>query len=286
MKFSPIFKTKNNELAIFGNTLDDIRQKLIRFNEVKMQGGVWGSNKSQIIPEENLIKELSFDEAKLQLDDFNKCVIVGGQKLEDYFTDTKAGNSVLRTYVTTTDQQSQSVQGLMKASQEARATQIAHNAALEQQTLSAKASQVALKGLAMAGNMLTGMLIGMAVSAFVGWLDDMAHAAERAKETAEEFSSSFEDMQKTHRDNTSTIAELSDEYKKLSQGVNALGDNVSLGTDEYNRYHEITNIVADLMPDLVQGWDAEGNAILKVKGHLADLNEEYRKTKQNEARKT
>lgn len=153
-------------------------------------------------------------------------------------------------------------------------------------TLSAKASQVALKGLAMAGNMLAGMLIGMAVSAFVGWLNDMAHAAERAKETADEFSSTFEDMQKTQKENTATIAELNDEYQKLSQGVNALGDNVSLSTDEYNRYHEITNKVADLIPDLVQGFDAEGNAILKVKGNLADLNEEYRKTKQNQARES
>lgn len=40
-----IFTTKNNELAILGKTLDDIRNKLIDFQEVCMSGGRYGSNK-------------------------------------------------------------------------------------------------------------------------------------------------------------------------------------------------------------------------------------------------
>lgn len=153
-------------------------------------------------------------------------------------------------------------------------------------SLGAKALSASMKLLSTIGWMVIITIAMKAVSAFVGWIDDIAHAAERAKETAEEFSSSFKDMQKNQQSNTQTIAELNDEYQKLSSGVNALGNNVSLASDEYNRYHEITNQIADLMPDLVQGWDAQGNAILKVKGNLVDLNEEYKKKQQNEARKT
>lgn len=146
-----------------------------------------------------------------------------------------------------------------------------------------KAGQVALRGLAIAGNIVASVLIMMAISKTIQYFSDLAHAAEEAKENAEDFSSSFKQMQESQKENTKTISELNDEYKKLSQGVNALGENVSLSTDEYSRYHEITNQVADLIPDLVQGFDAEGNAILKVKGNLADLNEEYKKKKQNDA---
>lgn len=160
------------------------------------------------------------------------------------------------------------------------------SASLGHLNLSAKATQVALKGLSIAGNMVASMAIMWAISKGIELFSNWINRAERAKETAEEFSSSFKDMQKNQQSNTQTIAELNDEYQKLSSGVNALGNNVSLASDEYNRYHEITNQIADLMPDLVQGWDAEGNAILKVKGNLADLNEEYQKSKQNEARKT
>lgn len=146
-----------------------------------------------------------------------------------------------------------------------------------------KAGQVALRGLAIAGNIVASVLIMMAISKTIQYFSDLAHAAEEAKENAEDFSSSFKQMQESQKENTKTISELNDEYKKLSQGVNVLGENVSLSTDEYSRYHEITNQVADLIPDLVQGFDAEGNAILKVKGNLADLNEEYKKKKQNDA---
>lgn len=37
-----IFITKNNELAILGKTIDDIRKKLINFNDIIMQGASFG----------------------------------------------------------------------------------------------------------------------------------------------------------------------------------------------------------------------------------------------------
>lgn len=150
---------------------------------------------------------------------------------------------------------------------------------LEQIPKVSKAGELALKGLSIAGNMFAMWVLSEGIKAFDNWI----HRAERAKEVSEEFSSSFENMQKTHRDNTATIEELSDEYAELSENVDHFGNTTNLTSEQCERYHEITNQIAELMPDLVQGWDAEGNAILKVKGHLADLNEEYQKSKQNEA---
>lgn len=126
-------------------------------------------------------------------------------------------------------------------------------------------------------------LAGEALSLVVTGLDNLIHVSEKAEESAKDFSYQINDMNKTHQSNASTIKDLNDEYKNLSSGVDNLGKNVSLTEDEFSRYHQITNQVADLMPNLVQGWDEQGNAILKVKGNLADLNSEYKKQQQNEA---
>lgn len=155
--------------------------------------------------------------------------------------------------------------------------------ATQQFSLSAKVGQIAMKGLASAGNMVVNAFAMWAITKGIECLSNWINRAEHAKETAREFTNSINEMHKNQQSNTKTIAELNDEYKKLSSGVNGLGDNVSLTADEYNRYHEITNQVADLIPNLVRGWDAQGNAILKVKGKLADLNKEYKKQKQMEA---
>ena len=102
---------------------------------------------------------LSYDEAEMKLKHFNNNVVNGSMTLERYFS-IFHNNKFLKEYVTTTDQQSQSVQGLMRASQQAHDKQVAQNQAIIQGTLAAKASQTAIKGLALAGNMLAPMLIG------------------------------------------------------------------------------------------------------------------------------
>ena len=56
-----------------GKTIDDVRNKLIDFNDVIMQGGSFGKNANvkQLIPTEKLFKELSNNEAKKIVDTLN-----------------------------------------------------------------------------------------------------------------------------------------------------------------------------------------------------------------------
>ena len=68
-----IFTTKNNELAIFGKTIDDVRKKLIDFNDVIMQGGSFGEKaKNKLIPYSQMFTELSNNEAKSIVDTLNR----------------------------------------------------------------------------------------------------------------------------------------------------------------------------------------------------------------------
>ena len=69
--------------------------------------------------------------------------------------------------------------------------------------------------------------------------------------------------------------DISKEFVELSKGVNSVGDNVSLTTDEYKRYHEVANQLADITPSLVKAWDDQGNAILRVKDSVEQLSAVY-----------
>ena len=205
---SMILTTKNKELAIFGQTLNDVKKKLIDFNDIWMQGGRFGSSKQQFIPEEKIIKELSLDEAVQQLKSLNQFVVSGKMTYEQYFNTIGKGNTVLKTYVTTTDQQSQSVQGLIKASQDARAAQIAHNEQIKNLTFSAKAGKVALQALTTVGNMFAMWIIGKVIDAATTAFDNWTHSMDNAKEELEEANSKLEEVNSELAATVSRIDEL------------------------------------------------------------------------------
>lgn len=150
-------------------------------------------------------------------------------------------------------------------------------------TFSAKAGQVALKGLALAGNMVVGILVGFVISEAIEGLDNLVHAADNAKESAESFSNSFSSMNNEFNSNDSKLSDLQKKYDELSKGVNSLGENVSLTTDEYDEYKQVVSEISDMMPSLLARYDDEGNKIGFVQGKLSDLNAEYDKYKKNKA---
>lgn len=212
---STIFKTQNNELVIFGQTLNKIREKLINFNEIWMQGGRINSTKSQLIPKENLINELSFDEARNQLDEFNKLVVQGGMSLDDYFNEYQKGNTILKNYVTTTNQQEQSTQGLVKASQEACEAQIEQNKAVQQSTLSYKAGKFALEAFKTATNMAVMFAVSKALEFVVTSVSNYIHRVENANEATKEAVSTFESITSEIETLESKLDELDTQSGKL-----------------------------------------------------------------------
>ena len=87
---------------------------------------------------------------------------------------------------------------------------------------------------------------------------------------------SYEESQKTLQSHKSTIDDIKDKYETLSKGVDELGNNISLTTDQYKEYIDICNQIADMYPSLVSGYTSEGNAILKLKGNVDALTKSCR----------
>jgi len=103
-------------------------------------------------------------------------------------------------------------------------------------------------------------------------------SATEAKEAIQATNDAVQTNLKTANDNKKTIDSLTDSYEKLSKGVNSFNnENRSLSSEDYEEYLDIVNQIADVYPELVKGYDQNGNAILSLKGNVDQLAESYQK---------
>ena len=116
----------------------------------------------------------------------------------------------------------------------------------------------------------------LAVTAIVGVTAAVSKNAKSVKESVNKMVDSYEESQKTLQSHKSTIDDIKDKYETLSKGVDELGNNISLTTDQYKEYIDICNQIADMYPSLVSGYTSEGNAILKLKGNVDALTKAYK----------
>ena len=147
-----------------------------------------------------------------------------------------------------------------------------HNKTLDTATLKTKAWAFAKNAALNIGFTLVMMGISKAI-------DSMVNSQENAIKKADEFIEKFEEQRNTLTSNKKTIDSISSDYEKLAKGVDSLGRNVSLNTDEYARYNDIVNQIADMFPHMVQGYTDEGNAIIKCKGDVEELTQAYKDQK-------
>ena len=120
-----------------------------------------------------------------------------------------------------------------------------------------------------------------AIGAAWEWLDkEVIHRAENIKQKTEELTSAFEDTKKTLDDNLKTLStssdtelysSLEDEFARLTKGVDRYGNNISLTTDQYERYKEICEKIVGINPSIAQGYDNATKAIGNNANALSQL---------------
>lgn len=147
------------------------------------------------------------------------------------------------------------------------------------------AASTALKGigqtiLSSVTGIFGGIIAGFAMDALfagVEWFfDNVINRAQHAAEAVEEMNEKFNETKSTLNNSKQVVADYSDKYNELSKGVNLnTNENVNLSTDEYNQYLDTVNKIAQTFPELVSGYDAQGNAILNCAGNVKSLNEAY-----------
>ena len=202
---------------------------------------------------------------------------------EEYFQTLDEGNQWQRGLVENNHLMGASLEEVKQKQTAARNEAEAANTSLQSLVTTTKLSSIAFNALAMVGNMVVTMLVSIAVQKAVEFFYNLATAADRAKESAEQFSEDFKSLQKDQASNTTTIANLSDEYDELSSHVDKLGKSTDLTSEQMDRYHEICNQIAEIMPELVDHYDEQGNAVLNLAKKYKTLNDAYEDNKRKAA---
>lgn len=227
--------------------------KTIKTLPTAIQNGIANGKNNSIV--------LSTDEAESQLTDFIEKVKVGGMSAEEYFNDPlNESKTVLKGYVSSVDDASMSTKGFVQYSKD----------------LNVQVNKLGKSGGIVSGvfrnikTIITNGLVTLATYAIFSAIDYFENRVKRMKEEAEELKTAYENKADEINGNLNSVEGMSKEFDKLSRGVDNFGNNLSLTNDEYSRYKEISNELAEINPKLVQGYDDEGNAIINKNNAIKD----------------
>ena len=119
-------------------------------------------------------------------------------------------------------------------------------------------------------NVGIGLLVGLAINGIIKLADAWIHRNERLIESANELSASYKQALDDISSSLSRVNSLKEEFAELSKGVDNFGNNVSLDTRSYERYLSIVQELVEINPSLIEGYDAEGNAIINKNGAIEE----------------
>lgn len=152
---------------------------------------------------------------------------------------------------------------------------------MDKLSLKSKLAGVAVKTLNAALSTVATTLAWSAVTWVVGeiaeGIDNAVVSAEELAEAAETAQANIEDITAEYKSLHDTVVGITGEdgiareFAELSQGVDKAGRNLSLSSDQYERYLELSNQLADLFPTLIQQYDSSGNAILNLSGDVETI---------------
>lgn len=134
-------------------------------------------------------------------------------------------------------------------------------------TAAQRLATIGQKAFTVAINMGAMLLASLVISKVIGWIGDLIHAQERAIEAGREAAGVISQINSDYKEQAETVNEVGASYAKLAQGVDQLtGKNKTLSTDNYEEFLGVSNQLAEMFPQLVKGYDENGNAMLKLNG--------------------
>ena len=316
-----IFKTfENNDvdkwtakIGLFGKSFNDVIDSINKrkldidnlmssglvssYSDAKKQvGGLFSylypkkDIKSQLIDVDTMYPKIdtsNVDKIKTKIVKMSKSVSDGKKTWQELFDTLPVGEKHFAELGQQMEGQIITEEGLITANEKARASALAHNNALKQQTLGAKAASFALGALKNVLNVAVSYLVSWGISKLIQTITDHIHRADKAVKKMGEAIQKVNSVQKEYSSNAKSLSEIEDRFVELSKGVNSFSENMKLSENEYLK---LSQEIADLAPDLVYGYDSQGNALLLIgdnaeqtREKLKELREEQEKQKNQTA---
>lgn len=123
-------------------------------------------------------------------------------------------------------------------------------------------------------------LVLAAISAVVAGISMASGSMDNTKKSIEELNNEWDELADKVQGTAQSFQSVRDRadeiiprYAQLAQGVDRYGNNVSLTSAEFDEFVSLNNELGEMFPDLVAGYDANGNAILSLSGNVDTLTE-------------
>ena len=108
-----------------------------------------------------------------------------------------------------------------------------------------------------AANIFTTFLISEGINLIIKGVQTLEGKNEKLVQSAQEVSDAYKDAQSSYSSNIKTHDSVAEEYNKLVKGVDSDGNNISLTSDEYERFQSIMEQIINVSPDIVSSYDAQ-----------------------------
>ena len=107
---------------------------------------------------------------------------------------------------------------------------------------------------------LAAVVIGIGA---IGWVVHKAiKENNEIKKSAKEVADTYSKTTKRIEKNRTTLKNFQGDWERLVQGVDSNGMNVSLEQADYDKYQEMVQKIADVNPAIIEGFNAQGKAII------------------------
>lgn len=245
-------KTSFNEGVTYVEKFKNALQAMFVVQSSKNNDNWLRTDSGDIVSKNNIdsfIPKLDTDSARTELENLQniqKKINETKDSWDDYNNQFLNGRKYLLDYAKSNNVLEASVDNVKEANQSAREAAIAHNEALEQQTLGAKAATLATKALAAAGNMLVMWGIGKAVETIY----NCATASDRLKESASDLGSQF----------SSTKSDIEDYKSQIEDLYKVINDDTSSYEDTYNARQNLLS----LQDEMIEKFGNEAEAVSLV----------------------
>lgn len=253
------FQLTDNLLDAFNNS-DSIFERLYSSSKIKPL------NIEELFPTEKLDSNFDFSYWIKSLSDMDKNAKLGTKTWQEYSDELENSQKWIAEFGQATEGTIRTEAGLTKAYQEARQSAISFNAGLQKTTLGAKAAELGMKALAVAGNMFVSFMISEGISLIYDFANAENALAEKSSKLGSEFKSTkseiegyqkrIEECRKTIETQTSSYSDVVDARKEVLSIQNEMIEKYGSESDSIDLVTEAINGNINAFEKLTaQSWD-------------------------------
>jgi len=253
------FQLTDNLLDAFNNS-DSIFERLYSSSKIKPL------NIEELFPTEKLDSNFDFSYWIKSLSDMDKNAKLGTKTWQEYSDELENSQKWIAEFGQDTEGTIRTEAGLTKAYQEARQSAISFNAGLQKTTLGAKAAELGMKALAVAGNMFVSFMISEGISLIYNFANAENALAEKSSKLGSEFKSTkseiegyqkrIEECRKTIETQTSSYSDVVDARKEVLSIQNEMIEKYGSESDSIDLVTEAINGNINAFEKLTaQSWE-------------------------------